>query len=223
MHKWIALTFLAMNLQIGYTMNPQFQKLLKQREANGQKAKVLCDLDFEAVSFEKLQPKWIVYKGKYEVVDGVLLGKEVAADKHVSTAGMNLPIGHHALAYFEVELHKAANVIITLNGKGRGHVCRAVITRSFIRVQSDNRPKAVNVTRRMKLKPNQKLKVLLELQNDTLSLRLLNASGSKPLVLKNDFINHPIDNIRWAVANGPAKIDEICVVRLPDQSSKKDK
>jgi hypothetical protein len=209
-----ALTLLAVSLQAGYAMSPEFKDLLKQREARGQTATVLCDFDFEGRSFEKLQPKWIVYKGSYQVVDGLLQGEELSDDKHVATAGMDLPIGQHGMAYFEVELHKATNVIVTLNGKGRGHVCRAVITRNFIRVQSDNKTGPVHETRKLKVKSDQTLKILIELHNDTLSLSLLDAGDSKPLVLKNDFIAHPIDNIRWAVAKGPAKLDHICVASL---------
>ena len=111
MNKWIALTLLVMGLQTGYAASPEFEDELKQRAASGQTATVLCDLDFEGVTFDKLQPKWIVYKGNYQVVNGVLHGEELPADKHVATAGMDLPLGNHAVAYFEVELHKAGNTI----------------------------------------------------------------------------------------------------------------
>jgi hypothetical protein len=178
------------------------------------KTTVLCDFDFDGKTLEQLQPKWIVIKGKYAVADGVLLGKEIPADKHVSTAGMDLPVGKRALIYYDVELHKAGNVIVTINGKGRGHICRAVLTRKFLRVQSDNKGGAVREDRKHTVESNQKLKVLLELHDGTLSARLLNIGDQKPITLTNDFIDHPIDNVRWAVAKGPTKIDNVCVVRL---------
>jgi hypothetical protein len=190
---------------------PELETVLKERK---EKTSVLSDLDFEGKTFEQLLPKWKIHKGKYEVVDGVLRGQEIEADKHVSTAGMDLAVGKRALIYYEVELHKAGNVIVTINGKGRGHVCRAVITRGFLRVQSDNKGGAVKEERKHKIASDQKLKVLLELNNGTLSARLLNHGNGKALSLTNDFIDHPIDNVRWAVAKGPAKIDNVCVVRL---------
>lgn len=198
--------------QFGYAMPKEFEAWLADSSFKQEQLKVLCDLDFEQTTFETLQPKWIVYKGEYEVTEGHLLGRELEEDHHVATSGMNLKIGHHGLAYFELELHKAKNVIVTLNGKGRGHVCRAVISPSFIRVQSDNKDKPVNVTKKYKLKPDQKVKVVLELKGDQLSMTLLGSQPSEALTLKNGFIDHPIDNLRWAVAKGPAKIDNICVL-----------
>ena len=61
------------------------------------------------------------------------------------------------------------------------------------------------------------VKGLIRLNKDTLSLQLLNVKDSKLITLKNDFINHPIDNIRWAVSKGPAKIDNITVVKLLEE------
>lgn len=204
----------AIKWQAELAISPEAKKVLGQYREDGYTTEVLCHFDFESGQLEALEPKWAVLKGQYEVESGVLHGLELPADSHVATAGMDLPLGHHAVAYFEVELHEAGNVIVTLNGKGRGHVCRVVISPKLIAVQSDNKPKAVNVSRPMDLEKDETLKVVVELHNDTLSLTLLNAGDSEPLTLKDDFINHPIDNIRWAVAKGPAKIDEITVARV---------
>jgi hypothetical protein len=98
MHKLTALiVLLATTLHCGHAATPEFQKVLKQRQANGETTKVLCDFDFEGATLDALQPKWTVIKGTYSVVDGVLHGEEIPADKHVSTAGMDLAIGKRAL------------------------------------------------------------------------------------------------------------------------------
>jgi hypothetical protein len=210
----IAISLLLSSLASVHAISPEAKKVLKQYEDDGLTTEVLCDFDFKSGPLESLDPKWTVLKGHYEVDDGVLLGTELTEDHHVATAGLDLPLGHHAFAYFEVELHEAGNVIVTINGKGRGHVCRAVISPKFIAVQSDNKPKAVAVKQALEIETDETLEVLVELHNDTLTLTLLNVRGSEPITIQNDFIHHPIDNIRWAVARGPVKIDEITVARV---------
>ncbi|MDD7985080.1 hypothetical protein PQO01_08980 [Lentisphaera marina] len=193
---------------------PELQTELDKR--SDEKFDILCDFDFENTTYEKLSPKWIPIKGKYEVLEGKLEGRELAEDKHVSTSGMDLDIGHSALVYFEVQLHQAKNVIVTLNGKGpgKGHICRVVLTPNFLRVQSDCKPKAVYETRKQKYSIDKYYKILLELNHDQLTARVLNAENSEPLSIKHDYINWPIDNIRWAVGKGPARIDNLTVVKL---------
>jgi len=200
---------------------PELQKELDKRKAQNLTSEILCDFDFENTSFEQLKPTWIPIKGEYKVVNGKLEGRELPDDKHVSTSGMDLKIGNKALVYFEVELHKAKNVIVTLNGKGkgRGHICRVVITQNFLRVQSDSKPKAVNETRKQKHKASQTYKILIELNHDTLSARVLNGKNSEPLTIKQEYINWPIDNIRWAVSKGPARIDQLCVAKLKEKQN----
>mgnify|MGYP003634336151 CR=1 FL=1 len=215
----IAFTLLATSLQLAHAISPEAKKVLKQYEDDGLTTELLCDFDFKDGPLEALEPKLNVLKGHYEVDDGVLLGKELAEDHHAATAGLDLPLGHHAFAYFEVELHEAGNIIVTINGKGRGHVCRAVISSKFIAVQSDNKPKAVAVKQALEIESDETLEVLVELHNDTLTLTLLNVRGSEPITIQNEFINHPIDNIRWAIAKGPARIDEITVARVVSPES----
>lgn len=210
----IAVTLLTSSLQVAHAISPEVKKVIERYEDEGLTTEVLADFDFKEGPLEDLEPKWDIINGHYEVDGGVLLGTEKEEDHHVSTAGLDLPLGHHAFAYFELELHEAKNVIVTINGKGRGHVCRALISPKFIAVQSDNKPKPVAVKQPLDIELDETLEVLIELHNDTLTLTLLNVRGAEPITVQNEFIQHPIDNIRWAVAKGPAKIDEIAVVRV---------
>ena len=104
MYRIAILAAIAAVVPISHGASPELAEAVKQREAKGLTATVLCDLDFDGISFDDLRPKWVVHKGKYAVVNGVLHGEELPSDKHLATAGMDLPLGQHALAYFEVEL-----------------------------------------------------------------------------------------------------------------------
>ena len=156
----IALALFTSGTPLAHAISPEARKVLERYEDEGHTMEVLCDFDFKSGSLEELEPKWTVLKGHYEVDDDVLLGTEKEEDHHVATAGLDLPLGHHAFAYFELELHEAGNVIVTINGKGRGHVCRAVISPKFVAVQSDNKPKPVAVKQPLDLDPDDTLEVL---------------------------------------------------------------
>jgi len=213
--KKILLCCLCLNLfsLIAMAVPPELQEELNKR---GLEYEILCDFDFENTTYEDLKPRWVPIKGKYQVVDGKLEGQQIAEENHVSTSGMDLNIGKHALIYFEVQLHQAKNVIVTLNGKGKGkgHICRLVFNKTFLRVQSDSKPTPVYKTRQQKHSIKKNYKVLIELKDNKLTVRVLNGNNPAPFSIKNDYINWPIDNIRWAVAKGPAKIDQICVAKL---------
>jgi hypothetical protein len=211
MYSKILYLLLLFNLS-SFAIPPKLQTEFDKRA--GDKFDILCDFDFENTTYEKLSPKWIPIKGKYEVLKGKLEGRELVEDKHVSTSGMDLDIGHSAVVYFEVQLHQANNVIVTLNGKGKGHICRVILTPNFLKVQSDCKPKGVYEIRKQKHLIDKYYKVLLELNHDQLTARVLNAENSVPLSIKHDYINWPIDNIRWAVSKGPARIDNLCVLKL---------
>ena len=49
-------------------ISPEVQTELDKR--SGEKFEILCDFDFENTTYEKLSPKWIPIKGKYEVLKG---------------------------------------------------------------------------------------------------------------------------------------------------------
>jgi len=213
MKLFIISIFIISSIQTSFAVEPNYKKVLTDYEAKGFSLETLCDINFNQITFEELNPPWIVYKGEYKVLNNALTGFELASDHHVATSGMNLNLKHQGFIYFELKLQDASNIIVTLNGKGRGHVCRAVLSKKFIRVQSDNKGKAVNITQPLKLKSDQLYKVLIKLDHDTLSLNILNAEQKETLTLQNNFIHHPIDNIRWAVAKGPAIIDNIFVTR----------
>ncbi len=196
-------------------LDPAFRALVATYRGEGRDVEILAELDFENESLSDVLPRWSVVQGHYEIVDGALHGRELAEDHHVATAGMDLALRHHALVSFELQLHEAANTIVTLNGKGRGHVARIVLSPSFIRVQSDNKSGRVAVDRKVKLKRDKVVRVLIELHDDTLSVTLPD-EGDEPLSVTDEFIKYPIDNVCWAVAKGPAKIDKVVVARIAD-------
>jgi hypothetical protein len=85
MYTKIFYLLLLLNLS-ALAIPPELQNELDKR--SDEKFDILCDFDFENTTYEKLSPKWIPIKGKYELVNGKLEGRELVEDKHVSTSGM---------------------------------------------------------------------------------------------------------------------------------------
>ncbi len=191
-------------------LSHELEKLAKQ----GVQSEILCDFDFENISYEQLVPKWKTIKGDYRVAEGHLEGIELPEEKHVSTAGMELNIGKKAMIYYKVKLNKAKSVIVTLSGKGRGHICRMTISNGLIRVQSDCKPKPFHKSIKKTNSKQSTYEILIKLDKGKMTASVMKGKRSEQLSIEHEYIDWPIDNIRWAVMGGPAEIDDICVVRL---------
>ena len=88
---------------------------------------------------QPLAKGWMDGKGKWEIVDGVLRGAELAEDKH-GAVKRNPVKFHDAVVQFSFKLDGAKRISLSLNAE-KGHVCRAVIQPTGFSVNKDKSKK----------------------------------------------------------------------------------
>ena len=94
--------------------------------------KVLADESFTSPA---LSPSWKVAKGDWQVVDGTLVGKEKASDKHPAVNMLALPVTN-AVIRFSFKFDGSESFALSLN-KEKGHLFRINITPADILVMKD--------------------------------------------------------------------------------------
>lgn len=100
---------------------------------------VMCERGKQILSQDfagsTLPADWKVAKGKWEVADGVLKGTEVAADMHAAVIRTDLK-AHDFIAQVSFKLDGAKQTAFSINN-AKGHVCRAVVTPTFLAISKD--------------------------------------------------------------------------------------
>ncbi len=156
-------------------------------------------------------------KGKWEVVDGILTGKELASDKHAAVLSYNKQ-NHNSVVRFSFKVDgdtKGFN--FSLNHKG-GHLCRVVVAPTKMTINLDKDKKD----------PQSKAKILatakgdfsgsewhtmqVEFVGDTIAAQVDNGAVAKASHEKLD-TNKP--GYRWVMRGDSLSIDDLHIWELP--------
>jgi len=101
------------------------------------RGKLLLSEDFAGGS---IPSEWKVGKGTWEVKDGALKGREVAADQHAATIRRPLDL-KNAIFQFSFKFDGGKTTHLSLNDS-KGHVCRVTISEQGFQVRKDKPSKA---------------------------------------------------------------------------------
>jgi hypothetical protein len=81
---------------------------------------------------------WRAAKGKWEAVEGVLRGSEVAEDKHGGVLRMIGPVADNVIIQYEFRFTEGARVTtFSINGV-KDHICRVIMSPTSFAVQKDD-------------------------------------------------------------------------------------
>jgi hypothetical protein len=156
-------------------------------------------------------------KGAWEVVDGVLIGKELTADKHAAVLSYTKP-NHNSIVRFSFKVGgdtKGFN--FSLNHKG-GHLCRVVVapTKMTINLDKDKKdPKSkakILATAKGDFSKNQWHTMQVELVGDKVVAQVDNGVVAKASHEKLD-TNKP--GYRWVMRGDSLSIDDLHIWELP--------
>ena len=142
---------------------------------------------FESTLATPLPPPWKAAKGQWDVVDGVLRGAELPADKHGAVLRMTGPIPDFIIE-FEFQFDGARSTSLTINAI-KDHMSRIAITPTSVTLRRDDNDhdgpdKAITyAVFPTKFEPGTWHKVRMEMVGDTLLGQVddLTAWGSDPL------------------------------------------
>ena len=172
----------------------------------------------ESFSGDKLDARWSMAKGDWQIVSGALKGTELKADKHAASIRTDVELPGTMVMQFDFKFDGGSVIHCSFNGKG--HICRATITpQGFIlkgeKVKKDAKDKAVVVGQVQQSFANgQWYTMHIEIAGEEFVARVNDgpvAFGSHPKIArdKNNFgfpmagVSSQIDNVKiWdAVAN----------------------
>lgn len=124
----------------------------------------------ESFDNNKLSKKFAANKGEWTVEEGVLVGKELPADKHAAVLTWKLP-NHNSMLRCSFQLKDAKFFHVSLNHP-KGHLFRVMIDKNgmILRTDKDKKnPKSKPITlakAQGKLDPNKWYTLQLEMQGD---------------------------------------------------------
>ncbi|MFQ5734348.1 MAG: hypothetical protein ACE5KM_20615 [Planctomycetaceae bacterium] len=99
----------------------------------------------DAFSAKALGKRWAVNKGAFEIVNGVVAGREKTTDKHAAVLTCKVPNRNSAIRFsFKLGTTKAFHLSFN---KKRGHLFRVIVTRNGIVLRTDK------ANRKSKTKP----------------------------------------------------------------------
>lgn len=164
--------------------------LLKaEKNASLKPALTKIDKPTQTESFDgkKLGKQWAANKGAWTIEEGVLVGKELPADKHAAVLTWKLPHQNSALRC-SFQLKDAKFFHVSLN-HSKGHLFRVIVDESgmILRTDKDKKnPKSKALTlaqAKTKLDPNKWYTLQLEMQGDKVVAQIdngLKVEGQHP-------------------------------------------
>jgi len=128
-------------------------------------------------NFDKpLAKPWRKLKGRWDIVDGVIQGAELAADKHGAVMRMPTPV-HNVVVQYEFMLQGTKMTSFSFND-AKGHCCRVLINSKGIVARKDmhkkiagNKPVTLQKTN-VKIANGQWHKLVIEIQGSEMLVRL---------------------------------------------------
>ena len=172
------------------------------------KGSPLMSDDFSATG--PLKAPWVMPKGKWEAVDGILQGSEIKADKHAAVLHYNKK-NHNLIVQFDYELKGAQFLHLSFN-HAKGHLWRLMITDKEIRLQKDKNKKDPNSKAEVAAKagfttkPGQRHTVIVEIVGSQIVARI---DDSITLKASNSAFDTEKPNIRFIVRGESVLIDNV--------------
>lgn len=166
----------------------------------------------ESFSGPSLGKRWTVNKGEWKVAEGVVVGREKAADKHAAVLTCKVPNRNSAIR-FSFRLGKAKQFHLSFN-KSRGHLFRVMVTPGSLVLRTDKPGKkskirpAVLGKAAVKFAPDQWYTMLVEVRGDTVAVQTDN--GAK---LKGTHSSLDVDkpNYRFILRGQSLQLDDVTI------------
>lgn len=166
----------------------------------------------DAFAGEELGKRWKVNKGTFKIVDGVVSGSELPADKHAAVLTCTVPNRNSAIQ-FSFKLGDAKAFHLSFNKK-RGHLFRVMITPKNIVLRTDKPGK------RSKIKPVVLARASKPLSTKEWHTMLVEVRGTKVAVQLDNGVtlkgSHPsldVDkpNYRFIVRGKTLSLDDLTI------------
>lgn len=171
----------------------------------------------EAFDQKKIGKQWAVNKGEWTVSEGLLVGKELPADKHAAVLTWKLP-NRNSMLRCSFQLKDAKFFHLSLNHP-KGHLFRVMIDKNGMILRTDKDKKDPNskpitlAKAQGKLDPNQWYTLQLEMQGDQVVAQLdngLKVAGQHPS------LDSQKTGYRFVLKGDTLLLDDMAVWNLDD-------
>lgn len=179
----------------------------------------ICCFAGDVVTFDDGLPKnWSKTVGSWEVVDGTLVGREVAADEHAAASRYLKPIKDGQVS-FRFRMNDARSISFGFDPakgalKKKGHLYSVIVTRNSIalkkhrdKAKDDSKDTTLD-TKKVSINENEWVPVVLTLNGETASVKV----GDHELTGRDAEFAVAKPGVVFRVSKGAAAFDDVSVV-----------
>lgn len=169
--------------------------------------KTVFEQNFDSGSLDK---PWAVAKGDWQIVDGAIVGREKAEDKHAGVLSLALP-NKDSIVSFSIKLDGAKGADLSFN-HAKGHLFRLGIAPDglTLRTDADKKDKSIKSVALgkagVKFEPGQWVTLLVEVKGNQIAVQTDN--GAK-IAGSDSRVSTAKVNYRFVVKGAAVAIDDL--------------